>query len=71
MIFYHNFAVKNESWISPSNWTAGDQPALYRSFDGDDDLGLMNGASIVPGQVEVYIITFSGGHGKRTNIETL
>ena len=44
-------------WNTPSNWTTGDRPVIYRSFDNDDDIQLMNGAQIVPGKVRLHIDT--------------
>ena len=41
-----------ESWTPPSNWTARDQPSVYRSFENENHcLELINGASLVPGRV--------------------
>ena len=56
MRFY--FAASNISdiWKPPSSWTAGDEPCVFRSFDGDLNLELFNGAKIV--DLEVKLVNF-------------
>ena len=49
-LFPFTFWALTNKWIPPSEWT-GDLPAVYRSFDHDENTSLMNGAMIVPGMV--------------------
>ena len=39
-------------WCRPSNWTAGDQPIVYRSFDTTTALKFHNGAGLAQGKVK-------------------
>ena len=45
----------SEFWDPPSNWTSGDRPAIYRSFNDDRDIELINGAQIISSKVR-YIV---------------
>ena len=36
---------ENKHWVAPLNWTTGDRPAIYRSFDVDSCLTL-HGATL-------------------------
>ena len=41
----------SEVWRPPVNWTSGDRPVIYRSFDREGYILLKNGAHLVPGKV--------------------
>ena len=41
----------NQQWTPRANWPRLDFPVVYRSFDSDLCLDLMNGASLVSEQV--------------------
>ena len=44
----------NEGWCPPSDWTTGDRPVVYRSFDNDRNIQLKNGSQIVQGKVRLH-----------------
>ena len=50
---FHPDGKQSGVWNTPSSWTSGDRPVIYRSFDNDDSIQLMNGAEIVPGKVRL------------------
>ena len=50
-VIFQPISVRSQQWTAPLQWSVGDLPAIYRSFESDIYLELKGGARLMFGNV--------------------